>query len=283
MPPPPRSPQTRAPSPPRAPRLPPLRLSPGTRSVGSTDLDRARTRSGLTLPPFVRWDKFMAGWRWRHGEHLTTVGPTGSGKTVLNRYLLRRRKFVVVLGIKNTDTELYGPFQADGYKLVRRFDIDHDSQDDDPRILFAPTTDKHGAEARKEKTKKFRQALNDIDDVRVRPGQESWTVYADDVRYMSDQLGLRADFEEIWIKGRSEGLTMVASSQEPVDIPVMAYGQASHLFLFKMLDKRRADRMAELTGVNREVARDTVLQLPDHEFLYINKSSGEMLRSKVIR
>jgi hypothetical protein len=41
--------------------------------------------------------------------------------------------------------------------------------------------------------------------------------------------------------------------------------------------------MSELTGVNREIAQETILKLPDHEFLYINKSSGRMVRSKVIR
>jgi DNA-binding transcriptional regulator YhcF (GntR family) len=78
-------------------------------------------------------------------------------------------------------------------------------------------------------------------------------------------------------------VSVVASSQEPIDIPLMAYGMATHLFLFKNNDLRRAQRMAELTGVNREVAQYTILQLPEHEFVYINKKSGAMLRSKVIR
>jgi hypothetical protein len=231
----------------------------------------------------VRWDRFLQTWKWKAGEHLTAIGPTGSGKTVLTRYLLRRRRFVVVLGIKARDPEFYGPFQADGYKLVHRFNLDADSKDDDPKVLFVPTSDKHGNESRRERSKKFRLALNDIMDSRAPPGHENWTVYADDVRYMSDQLGLRTEFEELWIAGRSEGITMVASSQEPVDIPVMAYGQATHLFLFRSTDKRRADRMAELTGVNREVTREVLLRLPSHQFLYVNRETGAMLTSIVIR
>ena len=274
---PPRSPRTtgsfRAP---RAPRLPRLRLSP-VRSNGSIELDTATTRSGYTLPPYIRWDRFMTDWKWRQGEHLTTIGPTGSGKTVLNRYLLRRRSYVVVLGVKQRDPELYGPFQADGYQLVRKFDPHVPDDEDEKRVLFVPMVEKFGAAGRNEQTVKFREALQDIMSV------GNWCVYADEVRYMSDQLGLRTEFEEIWIKGRSERITMIASSQEPVDIPVMAYGQASHLFLFRNADLYRAKRMAELTGVNREMAQETILRLPPHEFLYVHKDSGKMLRSKVIR
>jgi hypothetical protein len=239
-------------------------------------LDQARTRSGFELPPFVRWDRFLADFRWTQGEHLTTIGPTGSGKTVLNRQLLRRRDFVVVLGIKQRDPELYGPFQDQGYHLVRKFNPEPPHDADQWRVLLVPQTDRHGTEGRQAKAKVFRQALNDIQDA------GNWAVYADDVLYLSDQLRLAPELEELWILGRSEGVSVVASSQEPVNVPVMAYSAATHLFLFKNPDLYRARRMAELTGVNREVAQETIMRLPDHECLYINKSTTKMVRTSVI-
>jgi hypothetical protein len=271
-------PRLRAPSPPSPPRLRfPLRLQP-VRAAGSTELDQARTpRGGFELPPFVRWDQFIGSWKWKQGEHVTTIGPTGSGKTVLNRELLRRRDFVVVLGIKTRDRELYGPFQAEGYQLVHKFQAEPPADRDRFRLLLVPKTDKHGTEGRKIKANVFRQALNDIQDA------GNWAVYCDDVQYLADQLRLAPELEELWMLGRSEGVSVVASSQEPVNIPVMAYGMATHLFLFKNPDLYRARRMAELTGVNREVAQETIMRLPDHEFLYIDKSTTRMLRSSVIR
>jgi hypothetical protein len=271
----PRTPIPRPPRPPRAPRLPPLRLAP-VRPAGSTELDVARTRSGFELPPFVRWDRFQAEFRFRQGEHVTTIGPTGSGKTVLNRQILRRRDFVVILGIKPRDPELYGPFQDEGYQLVRKFDPEPPPDADRWRILLVPQTDKHGTEGRTAKAKVFRQALHDVQDA------GRWCVYADDVLYLADQLRLAPDLEELWILGRSEGVSVVASSQEPVNVPVMAWSAATHLFLFKNPDVYRARRMAELTGVNREVAQETIMRLPDHEFLYVNKSTTRMVRSMVI-
>lgn len=241
------------------------------------DLDAKQSRSGHTLPPFVRWDQFLSAWDWKQGEHITIIGPTGSGKTVLGRYLLRRRAFVVVLGIKNRDPELYGPFQDDGYELVRKFDPEPPPDADAQRLLFVPRTDKHGTEGRQDKARQLRQVLNDIYDA------GHWCCYADDIEYFALQLKLNTEFEELWMIGRSEKVSVVASSQEPVNIPVMAYSAATHLFLFKNPDLYRAKRMAELAGLNREIVQETVLALPDHEFLYINKSSGALQRSKVIR
>lgn len=278
-------PRPRIPKPnaPVFPKIAPVRFAP-VRAGESVDLDTHTTRSGLALPPFVRWDRFLAGdqsIRWagfdfRQGEHITIIAPTGGGKTVLARRLLRYRDFVVVLGVKNRDPELYGPFEQEGYVLRRRFEVEPPAEADEARVLFVPQTDKHGAEARKIKGKAFRGVLNDVYDVGY------WAVYADDIQYQADQLRLGPEFEELWMLGRSEKASVVAASQEPVDIPVMAYGMATHLFLFKNPDLYRARRMAELTGINREVTQETILKLPEHEFLYVNRPTGRMLRSKVI-
>jgi hypothetical protein len=250
------------------------------RTSRSVQLDTQTTRGKQIVgevAPFVRWDRFQTDFVWVQGEHLTTIGPTGSGKTVLNRELLKRRDLVVVLGVKNRDAELYGPFQKMGYHLQHTFDPQPPADAAEHLVLFVPRADgKHGQDARQVRTRRFRNALNGVMDVGY------WCVYIDDAQYTADQLRLKVEMEEIWILGRSEKVTMAASSQEPVDIPVMAYGQATHLFLFKNTDRRRAQRMAELTGVNREATEHIIMALDDHEFLYVNRSSGRMVRSKVL-
>lgn len=268
------------PPPPRTPPLPPLTLAP-MRSGRSVQLDGQVTAKSKTVvgqaAPFVRWDRFMDDFVWKQGEHLTTIGPTGSGKTVLNRELLKRRDLVVVLGVKNRDKELYGPFQKMGYNLQHTFDPQPPADAPEHLVLFVPRTDgKHGQESRQIRTRRFRIALNGIMDVGY------WCVYCDDVAYLSDQLHLSTELEEAWMIGRSELISVAASSQEPVNIPVMAYGMATHLFLFKNTDRRRAQRMAELTGVNREATEHIIMGLDDHEFLYVNRTSGLMVRSKVL-
>lgn len=222
--------------------------------------------------------------RWREGEHITTVGPTGSGKTLLNRMLLRRAplkerrgQFVVVLGIKNRDAELYGPYQREGYELERRFDAYPPEDAESRHVIFAPLSEKPGREGLQERGKKFRGALHDVEQA------GGWTVYADDLGFMAEDMGLRPEFAILWKVARSEGVELVGSATDPVGIPVAAYGNASHLFLFKNPDDYRAKRKAEFAGVNREIARETILTLPPHEFLYIRKSDGYMARSRVIK
>ena len=105
----------------------------------------------------------------------------------------------------------------------------------------------------------------------------------DDLQYQVDKLKLATPLEELWQLGRSEGVTVVGSSQEPIDIPPMAYGMATHLFLFRNDDLYRAKRMAELAGRNREVVQTTILDLDHHEFLYLNRATGQMTCSMVLR
>ena len=270
-----KAPRQKYPPLPRPPSIPPINLAP-LRSRESVDLDERTTTTGEAWPPFVRWDVLLAEFVWKQGEHLTVIGPPGVGKTVLVRELLKRRDYVVVLGVKNRDSELYGPFERMGYKLERNFNPQPPEDADESLVLFVPRTEKHGVEGRQAKARRFRQVLNDIYDIGF------WTVYADDILYMADQLRLAPEFEELWILGRSEKVTVVASSQEPVNIPPMAYGFATHLFLFHNPDDKRAERMGELVGLNRRMVREVVLSLPPHEFLYVNKNTKRMVRSRVL-
>ena len=222
----------------------------------------------------------MSTFRWRQGEHLTTIGPTGSGKTVLNRQLLRLRNTVVVLGVKQRDPELYEPFMKEGYELRRTFDADWAFDEDEPSlVLYVPQTSKPTAgERQKELGNRFRQALSDIYREKA-----PWAIYSDDVNYLAKDLGLDEDLRELWYLGRSQGVTMVASAQEPVNVPIAAYGSATHLFIFKNPDLYRVKRLAMMAGSDRDLVRETIIRLPKHEFLYINKDTGHMVRSKVAR
>jgi energy-coupling factor transporter ATP-binding protein EcfA2 len=227
---------------------------------------------GLGVVPYIEWERFVEGWEFKQGEHVTLVGGSGSGKTTLARQLvLPRRDFVVVMATKKSDDSLYGPLQQAGFEITDHFDpYDHDH----PKIIFKPSISGVGRSGRENQAEMFGEALQGIFEA------ESWCVYCDEVRYLSDNLGLAVELETLWMQGRSLGISMVVGAQRPVKIPVIAY-DANHLFLWKATDKRDVDTMSEFTGTNINVAREVIPRLPRHEALYIQTVSDETARTKV--
>jgi hypothetical protein len=227
-----------------------------------------------TTVPFVRWDRFLELTSFEQGQHITIVGTTGSGKTVLMRELLEQRSYVVVLGTKNEDPELYEPFERQGYRVVDEFNPTPPGGES--RIIFRPrmtTPDKAG---RQHQAAKFRVMLFKAFEA------GGWTVAVDELWVVAKPLGLADTLEEFWSQGRSLKLTVVGGTQKPVDIPLLAFDQATHLFLFRNTDRYRIQRMAEFAGTDRRMVAELIPRLPEHEFLYVQTRSGTLLRSKVL-
>jgi hypothetical protein len=258
----------------RLPRSGRLRLAP-IRSresiVLDQDISERMAESGREAVPFTPWPRFLESFDWRQGEHITLVGSWGSGKTTLARQLLPRRDYVVVLATKKTDPSLYEPLLNAGYVLRDTFDPDPGAE---PRVIFRPKLSSPTAEGREEQREAFREALVSIFDT------GGWCVYADEIRYLSDYLRLGTELETLWLQGRSLGISMVAGTQRPVSIPVLAF-DANHLFFWRATDKRDIVTMSEFAGVNMTVAREVIPRLPKHEALYIGTRTDDMTRTKV--
>jgi len=110
-----------------------------------------------------------------------------------------------------------------------------------------------------------------------------WALYLDEVRYLSDTLRLRAELETLWLQGRSLGVTMIASTQEPVSIPRVAFSQIEHLFLWRLTDRERVIRAGELAGALTDEVRAIVPVLSQHEALYVAPSNDLLLRTRYPR
>jgi hypothetical protein len=224
--------------------------------------------------PFVRWDGFLERVRFRQAEHITIVGTTGSGKTVLARELLARRDYTAVLGTKNEDDELYGPFEARGYEITT--DFDPHPERSESRIIFRPRLRSPDRKGLERQGQAFEAMLFEVFEY------GGWRLYGDEIWYLTNRLKLADIFETFWSTGRSNGITVVAATQLPVSIPLMAFDQATHLFLFRNTDKYRIDRMAEFAGADSAELRRLIPLLPRHEFVYVDTRTGLLLRSMVI-
>lgn len=201
------------------------------------------------------------------------IGRTGSGKTVLMRELVRDIPWTVLLGTKNTDVELYGGYQAVGFEIVETFDPTPPREHS--RVIFRPRRTGIGAAADRRQSERFGEVFNEVFEA------GNWHIDVDEIWTIDNELRLGHELSYFWSAGRSEGITVVGGTQEPVNIPRIAFTASTHLFFFGMPDKQRIDRMAELSSGHNDLVKYVLPRLPKHEFLYIHADTREIVRSMV--
>lgn len=224
----------------------------------------------------LSWDVFDENWVWKQGEHITMVGPTGSGKTTLETAILPRRDFVVFLSTKRIDST-QDTLKGMGYKVIHSAKELH--PDITPKAILRPPWPENASAKQllDIHADVFREALMQV----FRQGY--WTVVMDEARYLTKDLGLSMEAQLLWLQGRSLKISVVAGTQRPRWIPLEAYDQATHLFFWKDPDRQNVDRIAEMAGLNRLEVQDIVPRLPEYAMLYASRKTDELVITKVER
>lgn len=111
--------------------------------------------------------------------------------------------------------------------------------------------------------------------------QKDWLLIIDELR-VPLRLGLEDFLVEIWERGRSQRVTMIADTQAPRWMPGHFYDQPGHLYIGSTMDQRTRIRLKEIAGNSKAIV-DAMPQLRPFEFIYVGEKGRKMEIVKVGR
>lgn len=225
------------------------------------------------MPEQLPWGDVLARVDWQQGEHVTLIGPTGAGKTTAALALLaereRRRGHVLTILTKPRDP-VAKRLRGRGYESTRAWPPPYRRS----KIILWPKQERLG------QTAEQRQVVSDALDGVFADG--AWCVYIDELFWLTNRLKLDAKLRDLWLQGRSLGVTLVASGQRPRNLPVEAYSSSSHLLLWQTNDDDDLKRIAGLGAASTAEVRDAVssLDFRGHEVLWVDTRGGDLFVTK---
>jgi ABC-type Fe3+/spermidine/putrescine transport system ATPase subunit len=223
--------------------------------------------------PTISWRSFLDDLDWRQGQHITLIGPNGSGKTVINKELLRYRErrhgYICVFVTKPTDIEL-AQLTERGYvrtKENRNWGVSSPS-----RILLWPDAGNFADLTKQRKI--FRDALQGA----WKAGR--WTFMLNELRYLTEHLALKREMNTLYLQARAAKFSLAAETQRPRSVPLEAFSQSTHLFFAACRDDEDLKRISGLGNADSKLIRLTVQRLKQYQFCYVNCISGDVVVTK---
>lgn len=218
----------------------------------------------------VPWQEFKSQFRWKQGEHLTAVAPTGAGKTTLFSELMPFRGYNIMFGTKPADKS-YDRILRNGYKRIESINEIRSYHDN---YLLWPRQAKTIRDTMLNQRKVFLEAMDSIVE------QQSWTVWIDESKYIAEMLKLKTELTYCLEQLRSINATVICGAQRPAFLPMSALSSATHIFTWKTQLDADKKRLSDIGGINVREVMQAMESLDSHEFLYI-KTRG--VNAKIVR
>lgn len=207
----------------------------------------------------VSWQEFTARFRWKQGEHLTLIAPSGAGKTTVEAALIPYRGYSVFFGTKPADP-LYNKIIKSGFVRVESM---RDVRSYDKKIMLWPRYTGSIDETMAKQREAFKEAL----DIIVKQG--AWAVWLDESKYLAEQLGLSKSIKFCVNQLRSNKSSVICGAQRPAWVPPDVLSNASHIFIWKTTKHSDLKALSDIGGIDSSMVMEAIKRLGNHEFLYI--------------
>ncbi len=222
------------------------------------------------VAPIVPWTKFLRDVLvWGPSQHFGLIGPTGQGKTTMTVHLLPQHPYTAVFATKPRDATMDSLIESDGYLRMERWEP-LDPVRHPRRVLWPDATTFDSVDKQKAV---FHDALDQI----YREG--GWTVNIDELWYFTVELGLKRDVDKYYSQARSNGISLLAGTQRPANVPVAIYSQSTHLMFWQNNDENDLKRIAGTSRESAATMRHIAQNLHQWQVLYVNTRSGRMART----
>lgn len=245
-------------------------------------------RGERIVVPRISWKQHRS-WldhNWKAGQHVSVVTKTGGGKSYLVRNGLHPLWIAyrtLIFDLKGDDETLAGWGEpVDGYP-GREIQAEDEAQRGErtyrllvPEFEFNP--EKHHTEG----LKKARRVAGMALDRTYKEGK--WLVILDETQPFADNqnafgLGLQGLLRQIWQRGRSREVTLIACTQEPLWMPGPFYSQCSFIYIGQEVDPK-AEHLQSIGGSQKAI-RAGIEALEEHEFLFVSRTPREYAIVKV--
>lgn len=220
---------------------------------------------GLKWPDFLNWFRGQ----WQPGEHVSLVGPTGTGKTTIMVGVLPMRKYVLALDAKGGDSTLarleqHG-FQRTTWPPSKEIREQIELGQPARLIIGSPVrTTEDLPRLRHEMAQVLTDAFN----------EQGWTVYLDELQIIADRriMNLSSAVERNLIAARDRGVSMVMSFQRPANVPRSASEMSTWFLVLYTRDRDTVRRLAEMAGRPVAEMRGFVQGLPEYAVLVFSRN-----------
>lgn len=234
--------------------------------------------------PNVPWEQIheRVGGFWvpNQAPHHAIVAQTRGGKSYLiGEGILKHKENerVLILDVKGDDptyAEIGKPVDKVPSRFNRSFN-DWLSESKPREHWYRMVVREDWGDARKQVGKALADCYKEHD----------WTIVLDETRALTDPrppgLNLSPLVEQLWLRGGSKGISVVAATQGPRWVPRSFYEQAQFHWIGRIEDEDSQKRLREIGGMER-YHLPVIKKLQRHHFIYTDNLDEDGLRFRGI-